>query len=98
MSSKLYNTPAWHRLRASQLRYEPYCCRCAALGRSAVASVADHINPHKGNEALFLDPDNLQSLCITCHNSYKRRLEMSGKVAGCTADGVPLDPKHHWFK
>ncbi|WP_327198035.1 HNH endonuclease [Sporanaerobacter acetigenes] len=27
----------------------------------------DHIEPHKGNEDLFYDINNLQSLCKSCH-------------------------------
>ncbi|NMA84113.1 MAG: HNH endonuclease [Epulopiscium sp.] len=28
----------------------------------------DHIKPHKGNEDLFYDINNLQSLCKSCHD------------------------------
>lgn len=96
--NKLYNTSAWRKLRAKQLSNQPTCVRCHELGRTTQATVADHIVRHSGNEDLFYDPDNLQSLCTTCHNSYKRRLEVSGRVAGCTIDGLPLDKNHHWRK
>ena len=92
----LYNAGAWHRLRHRQIKDEPRCCNCAKMGRVTVATVADHIVRHNGDHDLFHDPDNLQSLCTNCHNSYKRRLEVSGTIAGCDVNGIPLDPKHNW--
>ena len=35
--------------------------------------MVDHIIPHKGDEALFWDEDNLQSLCTPCHNQKTAR-------------------------
>jgi len=32
------------------------------------ALVVDHIQPHKGNDDLFWDASNWQSLCEACHN------------------------------
>lgn len=92
----LYNTKRWHRLRWYQLQGEPLCRFCAALGHVTEATVVDHKKPHKGDEELFFDPDNLQSLCKTCHDSTKQRQEKSGYLAGCDADGWPLDPASHW--
>ncbi|MDF7455764.1 HNH endonuclease, partial [Proteus mirabilis] len=48
--------------------------------------------------ALFWDTKNFQSLCELHHNSTKQRIEKSGKVIGCNADGIPLDPNSHWNK
>ncbi|MCD9825235.1 HNH endonuclease signature motif containing protein [Bradyrhizobium japonicum] len=53
------------------------------------ATVADHVKPHKGSEALFYDPDNLQSLCASCHNSAKQRMELGQDVVTFAADGWP---------
>jgi len=36
--------------------------------RVAPATVVDHIEPHKGDEELFYDINNLQSLCKSCHD------------------------------
>ena len=44
------------------------------------------------------DTKNFQSLCELHHNSTKQRIEKSGKVIGCNADGIPLDPNSHWNK
>lgn len=92
----LYSTKRWHRLRWHQLQAEPLCRYCAAMGRTTAATVVDHITPHKGDESLFHDPANLQSLCKPCHDSAKQAEEKSGRVIGGDANGVPLDPNHHW--
>ena len=92
----LYSTKRWHRLRWHQLQAEPLCRYCAAMGRTTSATVVDHITPHKGDESLFHDPANLQSLCKPCHDSAKQAEEKSGRVIGGDVNGVPLDPNHHW--
>jgi len=33
-----------------------------------MATVVDHITPHKGDNDLFWDRANWQSLCESCHN------------------------------
>jgi 5-methylcytosine-specific restriction protein A len=40
--------------------------------------VVDHIQPHRGNWARFIDRDNLQSLCKSCHDR-KTALEMAAE-------------------
>jgi 5-methylcytosine-specific restriction protein A len=47
--------------------------------RPTIANVADHIEPHRGDDKKFWNPDNLQSLCFTHHNSDKQRIEKGGK-------------------
>ena len=42
--------------------------RCLAEGRSNNRDLeVDHIQPHKGDRRLLLDPLNLQVLCASCH-------------------------------
>lgn len=95
--SRLYSTARWKRLRARQLASEPLCCMCGELGRVTEATVADHKVPHKGDEVLFFNARNLQSLCKTHHDSSKAKQEARGVEAiGCGQSGQPLDPKHHW--
>lgn len=71
-----------------------------ALGQTVVASVADHIRPHKGDMALFLDRANLQSLCKPCHDSHKQAQEHNadGLLRGAGHDGAPLDLAHPWHR
>jgi 5-methylcytosine-specific restriction protein A len=58
----------WARARAGFLRAHPLCVQCEADGRVTAATVVDHIRPHKGNQALFWDQSNWQSLCASCHS------------------------------
>lgn len=88
----LYNSRAWKLTRKYQLNSNPLCKIC-----NNPASVVDHVIAHRGNEKLFFHGE-LQSLCATCHNSYKQRFEKSGKVLGFDENGNPVDPNHIWNK
>lgn len=93
---KLYRTKLWYRLRHRQLQAEPCCKYCDELGHVVAATVVDHIKPHKGDEILFFNPKNLQSLCKQHHDSTKQREEKSGVMLGGDDKGIPNDPGHHW--
>jgi 5-methylcytosine-specific restriction enzyme A len=88
----LYSTAAWRRLRQHQLAVEPLCRMCLASGQVTAANTVDHIRPHRGDRALFLDPDNLQSLCKHCHDTFKQSQEKGGTrhLSGCDVTGEPL--------
>ena len=60
--TELYNSPKWKALRDGKLKDTPSCEKCGAP-----ATEVHHIVPHRGNMALFLDWDNLMSLCNKCH-------------------------------
>ncbi|MES2787635.1 MAG: HNH endonuclease signature motif containing protein [Pseudomonadota bacterium] len=92
----MYNTKRWYRLRWVQLQKDPLCADCAKRRKSVPATVVDHIKAHRGDEELFFDAENLQSLCKPCHDGAKQQLEKSGTVRGCGEDGMPLDGNHHW--
>ena len=94
----LYDKAAWARMRTWQLTREPLCKFCLDRGITELATVADHIKAHKGDVRSFLNGNNLQSLCKTCHDGAKQREENRGYVIGCDVDGIPLDPEHHWNK
>ena len=93
---KLYSTKQWQSIRHHRLQADPLCKFCLEQGRATPANTVDHIRRHQGNEALFFDYSNTQALCKRCHDSVKQRFEKSGVWVGCDADGLPLDPKHHW--
>lgn len=59
---------AWQRARVGFLKSHPLCKRCEADGRVVVATVVDHIIPHRGDKVLFWDHDNWQPLCKPCHD------------------------------
>ena len=86
----------WQKAREAYLRKHPICFNCSRKGLVVAAIVVDHIKPHKGDMVLFWDSSNWQPLCKQCHDGYKKRLEISGRIAGCTTDGIPIDPNHHW--
>jgi 5-methylcytosine-specific restriction protein A len=93
---QLYKQKAWYKLRYKQLMKDPLCQMHLALQSVVRATIVDHIKPHRGNEDLFYDPRNLQSLCEACHNRHKQKQERSGHLVGHKADGLPVDPNHHW--
>lgn len=88
----------WQQARAGWLRKHPLCAMHADLGQVVPATLVDHIIPHRGDQALFWDKGNWQSLCKQCHDAHKQRQEKGGTSASCNLAGLPTDPKHHWFK
>ena len=92
--SHLYNNSRWRKRRLRQLAYEPLCRYCAKAGRVTAASVADHIEPHKGDPVKFDGP--IQSLCKPCHDSIKAREESGKGRLGCDASGFPNNVGHLW--
>ena len=64
-----YNSK-WRKARAEFLHWHPYCAMCGA-----VATVVDHIKPHRGDDLLFWDRTNWQALCKQCHDGEKQRSE-----------------------
>jgi len=81
-----YKTARWQKLRAAQLQREPLCRMCKS--RITVATVCDHITPHRGDPILFWNGP-FQSLCVNHHSSAKQRLERGGKQRGCDESGIP---------
>lgn len=88
----------WQKARATFLQRHPLCCYCQSQGRVTAATVVDHKVPHRGDQALFWDRCNWQSLCAKCHSSIKQQLEKSGALPGCDVTGAPVDPNHHWLQ
>lgn len=101
---------AWQKARDQFLRENPLCAEHSKSNQFVPAAVVDHIKAPKLREAresgdaeriaqahaLFWSRKNWQPLCKFCHDSVKQRLEKSGRVVGCTPEGLPLDPKHPW--
>lgn len=95
----LYDLPAWESLRREAFQRDALTCALCGrvcVGRYPAASspVCDHIRPHRGDLRLFLDPDNLQTLCKDCHDRAKQGQEARGYSLATDADGWPLDPCH----
>ena len=74
-----YKLARWHKLRWSILKRDAFtCAMCGRVQATTSKLVADHRQPHRGDERLFWDPANLQTLCADpCHNKHKQRQEAS---------------------
>ena len=93
---RLYDTKKWKTRRVAFLQSNPLCRFCTAAGRATLATVVDHIKPHRGDEELFWDESNWQAMCKPCHDGAKAELENTGRLRGCDVTGRPLDPAHPW--
>ena len=65
----------WQQARKRFLNAHPLCVYCKRDDRITVANVVDHIVPHRGDQGLFWNVNNWQSLCESCHSSVKQREE-----------------------
>ncbi|MCF5709591.1 HNH endonuclease [Pseudomonas syringae] len=59
----------WQQARTGWLTKNPLCVSCQMRGSVVVATDVDHVNPHRGDMALFWDRENWQSLCHSCHSA-----------------------------
>lgn len=82
-----YADRRWRAKRAAHLAKEPLCRYCAREGRLEPATIADHIEPHRGDRTKFWRGE-LQALCASCHSSTKQMIESGAVVTG--NDGWPL--------
>lgn len=73
-----YHTARWRALRLVIFARDLFTCQRPGCGFTTADTsklVADHRRPHRGDEALFWDEDNLQTLCKPCHDRWKQRQE-----------------------
>lgn len=94
---KWYDLARWRHpvkgVRARRLRLEPLCRTCKKAGRVTIATVCDHVAPHKGDPDLFWSLSNTQSLCAPCHDGTKQSIERGGQTIGI--DGWPVEEEAH---
>lgn len=85
-----YDEP-WLKLRRWHLDRHPVCVFCEASGRIEPAEQVDHIIPFTSIEdPRRLDPDNLRSLCASCHT---RRHNTDRNRMGVSHHGDPRPAK-----
>lgn len=74
----------WQRARADFLaQADNVLCRmCQAIGLVELATVVDHIVPHKGDMELFWDRSNWQPLCKRHHDREKQQHERRAPPGG----------------
>ncbi len=78
---KWYSTARWRALRMAVFVRDGFTCQwpgCGHVEPNTSKLVADHRTPHRGDEALFWDEGNLQTLCKACHDTHKQRAERAG--------------------
>lgn len=76
-----YQDRRWKKLRKWYITEHPLCADCAISGRSVPADEVHHKVAFSTGDtiedkfALLLDPDNLVSLCTTCHMKRHNKLK-----------------------
>ena len=94
MASKWpYCTTKWKKLRAQHIQDSPLCQYCYEVGIYTAGTVVDHIEPVRKSKDKVFDPENLQTLCDTCHSGAKQKEEARGRAIGCDPSGIP---RHGW--
>lgn len=63
----------WRAARESFLKLHPLCAECEETGRISLATVVDHITPHRGDLKLFWDRKQWRPLCARCHSRKTAR-------------------------
>lgn len=103
VADPFYTSMAWRKVRAAVLRRDDYRCVICRYDVSASgAARVDHII-RRSDGGADLDMDNLRTLC-TVHDRQSHREKTSSSTSrierfgGCDANGLPLDPRHHWRK
>ena len=64
----------WRKESKAYLAKHPWCSLHGG-GCTLIATLVDHVVPHRGDMRLFWNRDNWQGLCEHCHNVHKARLE-----------------------
>lgn len=72
-------THVWQRESRLFLAEHPWCA-LKGDGCDIVATVVDHIIPHKGDMERFWNRANWQPLCKHCHDAHKQRIEAGGML------------------
>ncbi|CAK7084277.1 HNH endonuclease [Tissierella sp.] len=72
-AKKFYNSKAWRKCRESYIaKVHRLCEQCLKNGKHEPGYIVDHIEEitpeNINNPDITLNHDNLQYLCLTCHN------------------------------
>lgn len=69
---RIYQSSRWRKLRDAHIAREPVCRHCLKYDIVTPAKVVDHIIEIEDGGEIW-NPDNLQSLCHSCHNAKTAR-------------------------
>jgi len=89
---KWYTTARWRQLRIRIFERDGYTCQRPECGRvegNTSKLVADHREPHRGDEARFWDENGIWTLCKLCHDGWKQRLEQGGALDATMTNPTP---------
>lgn len=84
-----YKTARWQRLRGHILKRDMYTCQRTGIlliGKHPAPNspVANHKQPHRGDPVLFWDPDNIETIAKSVHDSEVQREEQESlHTRGC---------------
>jgi 5-methylcytosine-specific restriction enzyme A len=72
-----YKTKRWRELRLRVFVRDLFRCQCGCGESESDTSqlVADHKIPHRGDQRLFWDENNVETWRKSCHDSKKQRAE-----------------------
>ncbi len=78
---KFYQCREWRKLRLEALERDHYECQiCKRKGKYRRAQNVHHIKEVKSRPDLALTLDNLESVCIKCHNEiHKKEYNLKSK-------------------
>lgn len=83
-SVPFYNSLAWKRFRNTYMTEHPICYECCAHKHVEPAEDVHHLHPfskamtEEEQWKLFLDPNNVRSLCKKCHHKYHNKMKRYG--------------------
>lgn len=73
---KFYKSKEWKVIRKQALERDHYECQsCKQKGKYSKAQNVHHKKEVKTHPELALDLDNVESICIPCHNDEHKRLD-----------------------
>lgn len=83
---EFYGSRAWQRLREWYITNHPLCENCQRYLLSEPATEVHHKKPFRLGKTkeekwdLFLDVDNLESLCNSCHHKIHEEINKTGTI------------------
>jgi 5-methylcytosine-specific restriction protein A len=80
-----YKTARWAKLRQQVFLRDMFTCQypgCARIEGNTSLLVAHHKRAHRGNEALFWDVTNLETICKPCHDGPVQAREHEEQITG----------------
>ncbi|WP_119270869.1 HNH endonuclease signature motif containing protein [Taklimakanibacter deserti] len=82
---KWYKTKRWAELRLQVFVRDLFTCKrkeCGRIEGNTSLLVAHHKRPHRGDETLFWDPENITTVCKDCHDGPIQAQERKEHITG----------------